>query len=124
MNNDAMEQATLTKEEIDIGGKCVHALRENEHLLTGDQKHDFIIGYRSGFSAGRGAWHPIATEGLPGETGNYLISFRWTDEGPELLVGCAYFDDITDIWSGWEMALSDREIVAWQPLPEPYKEQS
>lgn len=58
-------------------------------------------------------------DALPDEYGHYFITFRWADEGYDYDVTTAlYRPDI-----GWECpsTLSEWEITAWMPLPEPYK---
>ena len=57
-------------------------------------------------------WIPV-TERLPEESNEYLVSTVWED------VTTDYFR--TD--SGW-MTFEKKEILAWMPLPQPYKAES
>ena len=57
-------------------------------------------------------WIPVA-ERLPKESNEYLVSTVWED------VTTDYFR--TD--SGW-MTFEKKEILAWMPLPQPYKAES
>ena len=57
-------------------------------------------------------WIPV-TERLPEESNEYLVSTVWED------VTTDYFR--TD--SGW-MTFEKKEILAWMPLPQPYRGES
>ena len=67
------------------------------------------------------AWIPV-TERLP-HYGNYLVSFR-TDE--EIDIGT--YDPKTGLWTACDangmyyVASKGLEVIAWAPLPKPYKE--
>ena len=66
-------------------------------------------------------WIPV-TERLP-HYGNYLVSFR-TDE--EIDIGT--YDPKTGLWTACDangmyyVASKGLEVIAWAPLPKPYKE--
>lgn len=65
-------------------------------------------------------WIPV-TERLP-EYGNYLISFL-TDEEPDI----GTYNPKTGLWSACDadgfyyVASKGLEVVAWKPLPRPYR---
>lgn len=58
----------------------------------------------------RGEWIPVS-ETLPEESGRYLVFTRWDG------IDCSYFHDLTGGWLKYERS----EILAWMPLPKPYK---
>ena len=73
-------------------------------------------------------WIPVS-ERLPKNSGVYIVS-RWFSDGLEsaILTDACYFDG-TSTWHndnrinhGREYV--DKKIVAWMPLPEPYKTES
>ncbi len=68
------------------------------------------------------AWHWIpVTDGLPEEEGQYLVS---CDSDFAIEVARFYIDDEDDEedrWFGCDWN-DPEDIVAWMPLPEPYKE--
>ena len=62
----------------------------------------------------QGEWIPVS-ERLPEKMGTYLVTLEYKEHG----IG------ITTIWYhgkgiGWDLRVAD-EVIAWQPLPEPYK---
>lgn len=60
----------------------------------------------------KGEWIPVS-ERLPEDRGNYIIDY--TNEFGEF-VDISYFDK----YGFW----SSSNVIAWQPLPEPYKAES
>ena len=58
----------------------------------------------------KGEWIPVS-ERLPEDRGNYIIDYTNEFGG---FVGISYFDK----YGFW----SSSNVIAWQPLPEPYKE--
>ena len=69
-------------------------------------------------------WIPCE-EGLPSEYGQYL----YTDKNDEVHEG-TYCPPIQGMIRGWStceaegfVKLSDDEVIAWQPLPQPYKKE-
>lgn len=64
-------------------------------------------------------WIPCS-ERLPEEDGNYLIWFRYKSVlgGFQEDMAMEYYADST----GWDC--DNVEVIAWQPLPEPYTEDS
>lgn len=69
-------------------------------------------------------WIPCE-ERLPSEYGQYL----YTDKNDEVHEGC-YCPQYHGMISGWSTCeatgfthLSDYEVIAWQPLPAPYKKE-
>lgn len=69
----------------------------------------------------KGGWISVKDK-LPTETGKYLVTVKnltgyWILKNNVFV--CDYqFDDF--IFQGWE----DNKVIAWQPLPQPYKEGS
>ena len=71
-------------------------------------------------------WIPVS-ERLPESSGVYIVS-RWFSDGYEsrILTDACYFDG-TNIWHN-DIGINhsrdylNEKIVAWMPLPEPYKE--
>lgn len=72
-----------------------------------------------------GQWIPVS-EGLPESSGVYIVS-RWFSDGEEsaILVDANYYDGNGDWYDdnriNWGRDLVTDRIVAWMPLPEPYK---
>lgn len=74
--------------------------------------------YEKGFKDGaeqKARWIPCS-ERLPEEIGTYLVTLEYKEHG----IG------VTTLWYhgrqiGWDLRVAD-VVIAWQPLPEPYKE--
>jgi len=58
-------------------------------------------------------WTPCS-ERLPNETGYYLVTVK-SEEGK--IVGAHYWDEDADA----DEYDCEHEVIAWMPLPEPYK---
>jgi hypothetical protein len=73
-------------------------------------------------------WIPVS-ERLPESSGVYIVS-RWFSDGEEsaILVDANYYDGNGDWYNdnriNWSRVLVTNRIVAWMPLPEPYKAES
>lgn len=62
-----------------------------------------------------GEWIPVS-ETLPEESGRYLVFTRW--DGIE----CVFFHDLTSDWLQYDIdEIHSDEVLAWMPLPKPYK---
>ena len=61
-------------------------------------------------------WIPVS-ERLPEKDGYYLVSGRWVDGGEKVVTDCEYH-----VHDGFYFMFMD--VIAWQPLPEPYQEES
>jgi len=72
-------------------------------------------------------WIPCS-ERLPSEKGNYLVWYRFYDViKDKIMSSCkiAYYSTELDHWLGLRYSEYSRDVVlAWMPLPEPYKEES
>lgn len=77
--------------------------------------------YEKGFKDGaeqKAKWIPVS-ERLPEESGLYLVTLEYKEHGK----------GVTTLWYhgkqygefGWDLHVAD-VVIAWQPLPEPYKE--
>lgn len=95
---------------------------EDETTLDGNEMRDLVE-----FLSRMPKWIPVS-ERLPESSGVYIVS-RWFTDGFEevILTDACYFDG-TSTWHndnrinhGREYV--DKKIVAWMPLPEPYKEE-
>ena len=63
-------------------------------------------------------WIPV-TEEMPDDFERVLLWIRWNvNETKGYIYGIGYHCE--DIWYG-DGALPHREVLAWMPLPEPYK---
>ena len=59
-------------------------------------------------------WIPV-TERLPKEDGNYLVSGKW-GSGKESVGDCEFSVEDGYFQTAWNF-----DVLAWMPLPEPYK---
>lgn len=79
----------------------------------------YLRGYRQGKEDAEPRWIPVTEEPIP--DGEYLVT--WTSEiqeKPILSIICKY----SGVWDCWELqALGHQniKILAYMPLPEPYK---
>jgi len=64
-------------------------------------------------------WIPVS-ERLPDKGGYYLVGTRY--ETPRVMIGFYYAE--LKIWNYWMSQLPIQSVIAWQPLPEPYKEET
>lgn len=64
-------------------------------------------------------WIPCS-ERLPEASGKYLVTIKWSDDSGEehTNINTSWYKEPYD--AGWEW--SNIDVVAWMPLPEPYKE--
>lgn len=63
-----------------------------------------------------GGWIPC-DEGLPDETGDYLVTIYWNER---IMIDIGEID-CDGIFKKWNYK-SEVKVLAWMPLPEPYKE--
>ena len=66
-------------------------------------------------------WTPVS-ESQPEEDGEYLVTWTTSRSKRPLLEICEYSCGEWDIDNG--SAYSDAQVIAWMPLPEPYKAES
>ena len=82
-------------------------------------------------------WIPV-TERLPEKAGRYLVIARWSENMDYLVDALDYGFKVNEDWEGtdyifpnggafgedWngEIDNLEKDIIAWMPLPEPYKE--
>jgi hypothetical protein len=64
-------------------------------------------------------WIPVS-ERLPEKGGYYLIGTQY--ETPRVMIGFYYAE--LNVWNYWMSQLPILSVIAWQPLPEPYKEET
>lgn len=62
-----------------------------------------------------GKWTPCS-EGLPKEDGSYWVCGRWSS-GKVAVGDCEYSTDDGYFLTAWNF-----DVIAWMPLPEPYRE--
>ena len=85
-------------------------------------------GYEDALKKNKGEWIPVS-ERLPESSGVYIVS-RWFSDGEEsaILTDANYYDGCGEWYNdnriNWGRELVTDKIVAWQPLPEPYKAES
>lgn len=79
--------------------------RQAEHIKAISQKEP---------CANRGGWVRV-TERLPENSGNYLVTL--IDGFGDIEIWVTPFDSF-----GWGSTYVGDEVIAWMPLPEPYKE--
>ena len=95
---------TRLEKDNRIGRKSFEAIVENINELAEEYNNGWIS----------------VKDKLPTETGKYLVTVKkltgyWILKNNVFV--CDYqFDDF--IFQGWE----DNKVIAWQPLPQPYKE--
>lgn len=75
------------------------------------------MGWRVTIDKGMGDWIPV-TVALP-ESGSYLVTKRQKSGGVQVAIG-NYFEPAAQ-WSGNG---NFKDVLAWMPLPLPYKEGS
>ena len=81
----------------------------------------FSDGYESGYNKGRAdatKWIPCS-ERLPEKAGNYLVSMK-SETVSYMFFDCLYFYSVISNYAYKPVT----DILAWMPLPEPYKEQN
>lgn len=62
-------------------------------------------------------WIPVS-ERQPETGGYHLVSTQF--ETPRVMIGF-YYPELKK-WNYWMSNLEIKSVIAWQPLPEPYKE--
>ena len=106
----------------DIMGRPVYTHEFGVDLFTNELKKkaepDFIALCKDNNSETK--WVPV-TERLPEEDGTYLVTVR--DEDLGFTTDYAYYSTDDNQWSLDDEWL-DGDIVAWMPMPEPYKPES
>ena len=66
-------------------------------------------------------WIPVS-ERLPEDSGEYLVSIIDEYDGNYEAVGVTWLKDYDTKESKWRVLGIDETVIAWMPLPEPYKE--
>ena len=94
----------MTKREfLDI----VFALAPNEANAIMDAFDEYV-------DSNEPHWIPV-TERLPKEDGSYLVSGKW-GSGKESVGDCEFSVEDGYFQTAWNF-----DVLAWMPLPEPYK---
>ena len=102
----------------------IEVIKEQPQVVCKDctRRRWYQKGYQDGLNADR--WIPCE-ERLPSEYGQYL----YTDKNDEVHEG-TYCPPLQGMIRGWStceaegyVKLSDDEVIAWQPLPQPYKKE-
>ena len=101
--------------------RCIRKLQEQPKCIT-TRREWYQRGYQDGLNADK--WIPCS-ERLPSEYGQYL----YTDKNDEVHEGC-YCPPLRGMIRGWSTCeadgfkrLSEEDVIAWQPLPQPYKKE-
>lgn len=133
MDNDLISRSALKAKipELDSydNGSYVWLKRfEVEELIdeapSVDIKDQIAGAYNEGYMCGnkeaeksrtQGEWIPVS-ERLPDTSGHKIVCFVKPQRIDNIYIGLAYFDN--GRWVGY----LKKDIIAWQPLPEPYKE--
>lgn len=65
------------------------------------------------------SWIPCS-ERLPEVSGKYLVTVKWSNdnENEHIYITTSWYKEWDDV--GWDW--SEFNVIAWRPLPEPYKE--
>ena len=100
-----MDNDTLMDNLEDLGGDRYY--QELRSAIIAEIRKRLAVPERE-----KGEWIPVS-ERLPEDRGNYIIDY--TNEFGEF-VDISYFDK----YGFW----SSSNVIAWQPLPEPYKAES
>lgn len=69
-------------------------------------------------------WIPEIEEWLPKQTGTYLVAIAIplkTSSEPRYIATSAYYSERENTWT-LSKEYADGKVIAWMPLPEPYKE--
>ena len=111
MNKQEIEKAIKTLEKLkskgcvkfEVDGYPCSSFIEIEPILTA-LEHQLTD-----------MWIPVS-ERLPDKTGWYLTTIKRKDSG-EVIVGMNDFDRV-----GFIVLFGHFEVIAWRPLPEPWKE--
>ena len=79
------------------------------------ERDSLIVATRSAFRAlSEPHWTPV-TERLPKEDGSYLVSGKW-GSGKESVGDCEFSVEDGYFQTAWNF-----DVLAWMPLPEPFK---
>ena len=86
---------------------------EDERELDGNEMRDLVE-----FLSKMPSWIHVS-EGLPKESGEYLVSVIDEYDGNYEAVGVARYDVEEGEWQDLGV---DRTVIAWEPKPAPYRE--
>lgn len=78
----------------------------------------FLDGYENGLEALKPKWIPCS-ERLPEENGNYLVTVEANDGTASIK-----FQMVDHYGPKWLHEGKHEKVIAWMPLPEPYKAES
>lgn len=109
---DELKKAARSELKI-YGG----ARSNGKSILLGYQKglEDAVFIVNQTVKEYNNGWIPCDKQSEPKEDGTYLVSGRWLKSGRKVVGEAEYFGE-------WKI-VNNFIIEAWQPLPEPYKEE-
>lgn len=117
-------QETITNEKTDLCAETMRAIAKEIVLEVAEE-------FATDTNVGTNGWIPCS-ERLPKEDGSYLVQSVFEEEvhfyDQYYDSGCEAFGTYSDYYDKNTLGFLDSEfvkdeyVVAWQPLPEPYKE--
>lgn len=105
------------EEWVKEAGKKAFNKALNEYIYNGKTLREWID------VLAQTQWIPIS-ERLPEIFTSVLVTIQVGDREPVVRSGCYYIDGLFHIDNGDCWRAEDKELIAWMPLPEPYKEES
>lgn len=104
---------TEGKETIESFAMAISALSDYDKM----QKISLDLAFENDELMNKSRWIPVS-ERLPEEDGEYLVTKRAVWTGKEEVDISRWYEDDIETNNGFYKA---DKVIAWQPLPEPYK---